>query len=79
MLNLSNGHASTISGRRDTTTWNHELCVSCWIEREGHRLPVRLVPAVWERCCFCGTWNNSGIWIRHDPRTLSCVHWEGGD
>lgn len=54
-------------------TWTHTICRSCWNERyEGE--PVTVRDADVETCCFCGGWTRSGIYVRHDPKTLSCNH-----
>jgi hypothetical protein len=49
--------------------WTQPICDSDWINREGARRPIRLVPAVRveEHCCDCGEPTMSGIYIRVDP------------
>jgi len=52
-------------------TWTHNICDLCWDELHPNRAPTRLMlddePVV---CCFCGEQTGSGIFIRHDPKTL---------
>ena len=59
-------------------TWTHIICYLCWIQRNPDREPVRIVEAIRrsEPCCFCGNLNDDGIYVRHDPRQLSCTHEE---
>jgi hypothetical protein len=56
-------------------TWTHAQCETCWTAAhpEG-RTPVTVRDAKPEPCCFCGTATTAGIYIRHDPRVLSCNH-----
>lgn len=54
--------------------WTHNICETCWNERNPDRLAykVRQAPAL--VCCFCGAKHASGIYVRHDPKKLACVH-----
>lgn len=64
--------------------WNHQMCGECWIEREvksdiaaSHRVircPVLLLDVPAGVCCFCGQRTRIGLFIRHDPKELSCKH-----
>lgn len=55
-----------------SSSWNHNICLPCWtkargapdreIFEEGHR----------DTCCWCGTENGFGIYVRHDPKQLRC-------
>jgi hypothetical protein len=56
-------------------TWTHNQCDDCWDDAhpEG-RVPVRMQDGRQEVCCFCGKPTTAGIYVRHDPRTLSCTH-----
>lgn len=57
-------------------SWTHEICDKCWAKYVGDREPIRLREpfALHEVCCWCGAWNNSGIYVRHDPSKLTCTH-----
>jgi len=52
--------------------WNHSICETCWKARNPERTPTRLKVRSWETCCFCGNRHDSGIFVRHDPKTLRC-------
>lgn len=54
--------------------WNHLSCEECWDRANPSRQPMRIVDPEPAPCCFCGTVTGSGIFVRHDPRTLSCEH-----
>jgi hypothetical protein len=57
-------------------TWTHAQCEDCWAKAhpEG-RVPVRIRDTAHpEECCFCGNATTAGIFVRHDPRDLSCTH-----
>ena len=55
-------------------TWTHNICGKCWRKREGARVPVKLTKPKTQRCCFCGTANAGGIYVRHNPDLLDCQH-----
>jgi len=55
-------------------TWTHAICPACWDERAPGRTPVQVRDAEQENCCFCGRITAAGIYVRHDPRALSCEH-----
>jgi hypothetical protein len=38
----------------------------------GDQVPVRLIGAPPDACCWCGTANDAGIYIRSDPKRLRC-------
>ena len=55
--------------------WNHLMCAACWNDDERH--VNKAVEGAWseaEPCCFCGNPTTSGIYVRHDPTKLECVH-----
>lgn len=52
-------------------TWTHSICDTCWIDREGFRVPVRIERSL-EVCCFCGHTHESGIYVRENPQTVLC-------
>lgn len=54
--------------------WTHAICTVCWSSREPGRLPATVKGATPEPCCFCGQMTDAGIYVRHDPRDLSCKH-----
>ena len=56
-------------------TWTHTQCKDCWnaAHPEG-RVAVRVRDAEPEACCFCGKPTTAGIYVRRDPRDLSCAH-----
>lgn len=51
--------------------WTQQICDDCWKKRNGEEVePTRLRDPNAEKCCFCGQVNNSGIYIRVDPKTI---------
>jgi hypothetical protein len=50
--------------------WSHPMCQQCWEEREGIRVPVRVIERETENCCWCGNVTRSGIYKREDPAVL---------
>ena len=54
--------------------WTHSICRECWNERNPDRQAHVVASGPAEICCFCGKPNDSGIYVRHDPRLLTCVH-----
>jgi hypothetical protein len=47
------------------------MCDPCWDNRwQGKRTAVRLVEPENEKCCWCGQWTTSGIYVRADPDTI---------
>lgn len=54
--------------------WTHSICISCWNEKNPDRPAVAMVNVEKETCCFCLKETQSGIYIRQDPRELSCTH-----
>lgn len=63
------------------SAWTHNICPTCWNARNPLRAAVlvELTGADFEVCCFCGRTTTSGIYLRHDPKTLACVHTKGGE
>ncbi len=60
-------------------SWNHQICDPCWKLRmmaagTPWREPTRLLRPELVRCCYCGVMTASGIYVRQDPRTLTCKH-----
>lgn len=55
-------------------TWSHSICDLCWNEYNPEREPFRLKNQYREdeRCCFCTNQHRSGIYIRRDPKELTC-------
>lgn len=56
--------------------WTHNICLACWIARKTNQIPAILKNPEMERCCFCGQENQNGIYVRHDPKELNCIHEE---
>lgn len=54
-------------------TWTQPICDTCWVKREPDRNPVRVKEPEGpiEMCAFCGMPTGTGIYVRHDPRTLA--------
>jgi hypothetical protein len=53
--------------------WTHSQCDDCWDDRHpSPRTPVRTREKEQELCCFCGTPNISGIYVREDPLKTLC-------
>ena len=55
-------------------TWTHNMCFECWKFRKGNREPVRVTDTRIKKCCFCGKENKDGIYVKHDPKELHCIH-----
>ena len=51
--------------------WTHKMCSVCWYAHNDGD-PVRLKYDQVGKCCFCGIDTQSGIYVRHDPRELTC-------
>lgn len=63
------------------SAWTHVLCDSCWMVRNGEKLPHRVIgqnEEPQEICCDCGK-ACPGIYIRENPAAMRCdgVHPEG--
>lgn len=63
------------------TSLSHNACKQCFRELEPGRIPY-LVEATGTTCCFCGSLNQDGIFLRRSPdETLcggschGCGHW----
>lgn len=66
--------------------FNHQLCDSCYHEQRERlglprKEPIRMLLAdgrskLFDRCCVCGAWNDSGIYVRVDPARMPCNHWQ---
>lgn len=61
--------------------WTHCMCGDCWLQRNfkwtddggvEFRPPVTCKTDKTEICCFCGNKTVLGIFVRHDPATLTC-------
>ena len=52
------------------------MCSHCW--NASHKTkpasPEHDGAGPHERCCFCGFYHASGIYVRNDPAKLFCVH-----
>lgn len=57
-------------------TWTHRICDECWNKKNPGQRPFRVQHQYIElvSCCFCGKNTISGIFVRHDPKELSCKH-----
>lgn len=62
--------------------WTHAICDTCWANpavRRPNWVPVDLVTRMNnpppDTCCYCGGVTN-GIYVRQDPKTMTCVHTE---
>lgn len=62
------------------SNWTHRMCGECWIERNlklaehEFRIPVQVRGTPEGTCCFCNGDTRMGIFVRHDPKELKCVH-----
>lgn len=58
------------------SAWTHSICDPCWQKMNPERTPVRSIPAMESptpgRCCYCGEFHNSGIYIRANPADMEC-------
>lgn len=53
--------------------WNHAVCENCWRSLNPYQEPHRgLGVNEPERCCYCGTVTQSGIYRREDPLLVDC-------
>ncbi len=55
-------------------TWVHNMCKVCWDEKHPDRLPIVLLEKYRssETCCWCGSINKDGIFVRENPNFLPC-------
>ena len=51
--------------------WTHSICIDCWFGIRSDN-PVTLFRPKKEECCFCGATTQDGIYIRYDPKRLTC-------
>lgn len=58
----------------------HAICAACWQRRCARqrtplRVPVRVVGAGIDACCFCGVFSTAGIYVREcsDPTLLDAA------
>jgi hypothetical protein len=56
--------------------WTHNACLACYEALYPGREPVVLRNPRTETCCFCGQSTTSGIYVRYNPKELSCKHEE---
>lgn len=50
-------------------SWTSQpVCAKCWDDEHPYRHPVRVTGSAVqpETCCYCGTLNRSGIYVRVD-------------
>jgi hypothetical protein len=57
----------------------HQICNTCWSKlrpdrRNPHRMTYDGIRFVWDTCCWCGGWNNSGIYVRAPDGLRFCRH-----
>lgn len=55
---------------------NHAMCDDCWVERWGtERRAVRIIEdkRASERCCWCHTVTDSGIYVRDAYANTACT------
>ncbi len=62
------------------STWNHRQCGDCWMKAHPYeegaqvQVPHQIIGLPSGTCCFCGNKSQLGIFVRHDPKKLSCTH-----
>lgn len=57
--------------------WTHNICEDCWNKREPNREAIKLKLQPVEICCFCGTENFAGIFVReHEDKVPFCTEKE---
>lgn len=62
-----------LGGPAAPSAWLHNACPSCWQAMRGTELPPpRATSPKAEACCWCGTVNDAGIYLRSDPKHLRC-------
>lgn len=54
------------------SAWTHPICKLCWSERHPDEEPWPAKFADEERCCYCGTLNFDGIYVRVNPVHVPC-------
>jgi hypothetical protein len=54
--------------------WTHSMCKSCWFIYYPRSTPTAIKEQyrISEKCCYCGTENKDGIYIRGNPDELLC-------
>ena len=48
--------------------WNHPQCDDCWDALHPDRTPIRIIEPETEKCCWCGQYTTSGIYVRDNPK-----------
>lgn len=56
----------------------HPCCLRCYQDRSEGRAPVPLTEGLPERCCFCGTETDAGVWSSSREQPPHCTE-QGGD
>lgn len=55
-------------------TWEHPLCIACWVERRATHGPVRVVVAEgYKPCCYCHAASADGVHVRANPDDMPCA------
>jgi hypothetical protein len=66
------GYVVTNWKERKMGKWTHNICTDCWGKANPNRKATAIIAAERDRCCFCGTWNSAGIYVRFSPNRLRC-------
>lgn len=59
-------------------SWPHAICAPCFLQRNGVVMPSGSSEA-FERCCWCGDFTGSGLFVRGGPAAGACVDPSHGD
>lgn len=60
--------------------WTHNICARCWRRNNLNKpFQIKMEHRTIETCCFCGQRTKAGIYMRHDPKDLTCNHKEMND
>lgn len=63
--------------REQRRRWTHCLCNKCWLLAGLPTKPERVEPRPDDICCRCRVRTRSGIYIRANPRAMSCQGEDG--
>lgn len=57
------------------SAWTHSMCPRCWNDRHPEKPTTieRDGRGAHERCCYCGWFHASGIYVRETPESADLV------
>lgn len=62
-----------------SSNWDHPICDSCWLKRNGESVSVRVTGVPFRNvCCFCGN-ETRGVFVRLNPGNIPYHVYHGED